>query len=110
MRKSTFLLLLNLLLFNNISFASFPVIHDQELNQTVNISQDLSEEESVWTKITTKPEKGDFHFGGLLIGFLLGLIGVGLVYLFSKNPAVKRSSWYGLGIWLIVLLASGGFN
>ena len=86
------------------------MIENQEFKQTVNVSQDLSEEESVWTKLTTKLEKGDLHIGGLLLGFFLGLIGVGLAYLFSKNPDVKRSSLYGFGIWLIVLLAFGGLN
>ena len=53
--------------------------------------------------MTVKPQDESFHWGGLALGFLLVLIGVGIAYLFSKNPAVKRSSWYGLGLWAIVL-------
>ena len=109
MRKFSFLLLLNIFLFNNISFASFPVTQNQEFNQVTNVSQDLSEEESFWAKMTTKPEKDDIHIGGLLLGFFLGLIGVGLAYLISKNPSFKRSSLYGFGLWLILLLISGDF-
>jgi hypothetical protein len=109
MRKCKFLLLLNLIIFNNVSFASFPVIQEQIQSQKNITTQDIAEDESIWTKLTAKPENSDFHIGGLLLGFLLGLIGVGLAYLLSKNPAVKRSSWYGLGIWLI-LFASGGLG
>lgn len=43
---------------------------------------------------------------GLLAGLLLGLIGVLLVYIFSSDPVMRRSSWYGWGIWLVILLIS----
>lgn len=47
---------------------------------------------------------GDFNLGGFLAGFLLGLIGVALVYIFSSDSSVRRSSWKGLGAWLILLV------
>jgi hypothetical protein len=46
----------------------------------------------------------DFSWGGFFAGFLLGLIGVGLVYIFSNDSSVRRSSWKGLGVWLILVL------
>ena len=47
---------------------------------------------------------GDFSWGGFFAGFLLGLIGVGLVHIFSSDSSVRRSSWKGFGAWLILLI------
>ena len=46
----------------------------------------------------------DFNFGGFILGLLLGLIGVGLAYIFSDDDAFRRSAWYGFGTWLIIWL------
>ena len=46
----------------------------------------------------------NFNFGGFILGFLLGLIGVGLAYIFSDDDAFRRSAWYGFGTWLIIWL------
>ena len=45
-----------------------------------------------------------FNIGGFLLGLLLGLIGVALAHIFSNNKSFRRSSWYGLGVWLIILI------
>lgn len=103
--KKLLFLMVSFCLLTNLSFASFPVSKDVASNEIVLESS--SNKEKVWTKMTVKPEKKDFHIGGLLLGFLLGLIGVGIAYVFSKNPALRRSSWYGLGIWLVVLFTTG---
>ncbi len=49
----------------------------------------------------------EFHFGGFLLGLLLGLIGVALAYIFSDNADFRRNAWYGFGTWLIILLLLG---
>ena len=95
-------------MLSNLSYASFP-IGQKHASEHLRLDSQ-ADQESIWTKLTAKPEQSDFHFGGLLLGFLLGLIGVGLAYLFSKNPAVKRSSWYGLGLWIVLFLALGGLS
>jgi hypothetical protein len=46
----------------------------------------------------------EFSWGGFFAGFLLGLLGVGLVYIFSDDSNVRRSAWKGLGAWIILLL------
>ena len=45
-----------------------------------------------------------FKFGPFIVGLLFGLIGVGLVYIFTDDKDSRRSAWYGLGTWLILLL------
>lgn len=47
-----------------------------------------------------------FRFGGFIVGFLFGLIGVALVHIFSSDKDVRRSSWYGFGALLILVLVA----
>ncbi len=49
--------------------------------------------------------RGDFqfHVGGFFLGFLLGLIGVLIAYIFMEKPAIK-SAWLGLGVVLVLVL------
>ena len=49
-------------------------------------------------------ETASVNFIGFLAGLLLGLIGVLLVHIFSKDQVMRRSSWYGWGVWLVILL------
>jgi hypothetical protein len=46
----------------------------------------------------------EFNLGGFLAGLFLGLIGVGLVHIFSRDSNVRRSSWKGFGAWIILIL------
>ncbi len=48
--------------------------------------------------------ESSFNIGGFLLGFILGLIGVGLAHIFSDDKDFRRSSWKGLGVWIILLL------
>ena len=48
--------------------------------------------------------ESSFNIGGFLLGFILGLIGVGLAHIFSDDKDFRRSSWKGLGAWVILLL------
>lgn len=41
---------------------------------------------------------------GFAIGLLLGLIGVLLAHIFSSDRTFRKSSWYGFGVLLIILL------
>ena len=43
---------------------------------------------------------GDFHVGGFLLGFLLGLIGVLIAYIAVKDGI--KWAWIGLGIWVLL--------
>ena len=46
----------------------------------------------------------NFDFGAFSVGLLLGLIGVGLVYIFSNSKVSRKSAWIGWGVWVALLL------
>ena len=52
-----------------------------------------------------------FNLGGFALGFLLGLIGVLLAYIFSQDRNFRKWTWIGLGVYaviiIVVLLAAG---
>jgi hypothetical protein len=50
-------------------------------------------------------EKQKFHFGGFLLGFFLGLLGVIIAYTAKREKAFIQSAWFGLG-FLIFLAVS----
>ena len=91
--------LLFLFLTLNLAYASFPVVDKQNTTNTeiVNSSQEINLTES----LTTAP--AEFHFGGFLLGLLLGIIGVGLAYILAMMKILDEI-WYGLGTWLIIWL------
>ena len=45
-----------------------------------------------------------FNVGGFLLGFFLGLIGVLLAYIFSKDSNLRKWSWIGLGTVVAISL------
>ena len=82
------------------TYASFPV------------SENNVESEAVLTQSDVLDVQTEFNIGGFLLGFLLGLIGVGLAYIFSNDESFRRSAWYGCGTFVIIyilLLASYGY-
>lgn len=46
----------------------------------------------------------DFHFGGYVIGLLLGITGVILCYVADKKEMI-RSAWYGFGTRVFLVLS-----
>ena len=48
-----------------------------------------------------------FNIGGFLLGLVLGIIGVILAHIFSNDRVFRRNSWYGFGVWLIILVLFG---
>ena len=94
--KKIILLLLSVMTIGNISYASFPVSENNI--QTEVVDNQLNEGQKLLLPAT------DFNIGGFLLGFLLGLIGVGLAYIFSDDPSFRRSAWQGLGAFVILIL------
>jgi hypothetical protein len=74
------------------------------MKRELSKNESLDLEKEVNLKAAVSSASGDFDAGGFFVGFLLGLIGVGLVYIFSDDSAARRSSWKGFGAWIILLL------
>lgn len=56
-------------------------------------------------------DSSGFNIGGFALGFLLGLIGILLAYIFSKDRNFRKWAWIGLGVWvgiLLILIATVG--
>lgn len=45
-----------------------------------------------------------FNIGGFALGFFLGLIGVLIAYIASKDNNLRKWSWIGLGAVLVIVL------
>lgn len=67
-------------------------------------SQEIAVTDKVNFKSAIAGEGTSVNILGFFAGLLLGLIGVLLVYLLSDDKVMRRSSWYGWGVWLIILL------
>ena len=67
-------------------------------------SKSIEENATVNYEMAVGNGENSFRIGGFILGFLLGLIGVGLAYIFSDDKDFIRSTWKGLGAWVILLL------
>lgn len=95
-----------LFLISNFSYASFPVKREASKIEVVTENSSIDSLNAASTVAATAV--ADVSFGGFFLGLLLGLLGVGLAYIFSDDATFRRSSWYGLGVWLVILLLLGG--
>ena len=103
MLKSSILILF---LSTSHSFASFPV---KRSNESIKLTDyELNSNPIDANSAAFSAVAADVNVGGFALGLLLGLIGVGLAYIFSDDPTFRRSSWYGLGVWIVILLLLGG--
>jgi hypothetical protein len=74
------------------------------MKKEIRKNKSLDLDKKVDLKAAVSNSSGGFNIGGFIIGLLLGIIGVGLVYIFSDDSAARRSSWKGFGVWIILLL------
>ena len=65
---------------------------------------EVDKTETIELNAAMADSNSEFNLGGFLTGFFLGLLGVGLVHIFSRDSNVRRSSWKGFGTWLILLI------
>lgn len=101
MNKTTIFLMLTLSLFTfNIAEASFPITK-KVVTENVNSSEDNSNFLDDAKSLIAPSAASDIEWGAFLVGFLLGIIGVLLVWIFGGDTS---SAWKGLGAWLILLL------
>ena len=64
----------------------------ENINKVINIEATMAETTS------------DFSWAGFFAGFFLGLVGVALIHIFSKDKAMRRASWLGCGIYLLLVV------
>ena len=102
--KNFILSFLAIFLVSSNLFASFPVKRDSD---KIEIIKNENSDASI-NAVSTAAAAASVSIGGFILGLLLGLIGVGLAYIFSDDEVFRRSSWYGLGTWVIILLLLGG--
>ena len=94
------ILFLSFIFVSSLAFASFPVKKNKISESSTEL---IIEAESFADELL--PSSGVvFNFGTFMAGLLLGLIGVGLVHIFSTDSDAKKSSWYGFGSWIILLI------
>ncbi|MAQ32343.1 MAG: hypothetical protein CMD26_06425 [Flavobacteriales bacterium] len=106
--KKSILFTFLLTLVYTFSFASFPVLENAKTNTVVKSEisfpvSDLGENDKTSFIDSVKESfKSDVEWGSFLVGFLLGLLGVLLVWIFDGDTS---SAWKGFGAWLILILA-----
>ena len=93
MKKILFLLVMLFGITSMTTYASFPVAGNNVESEVI-----LTQTDDI------VDVQGEFKFGGFILGFLLGLIGVGLAYIFSTDQDFIRSAWYGCGTWAILYI------
>ena len=97
--------------FSQMSAADYEKMTGKKLNGVERLSLKLTQQRMKHQLKGRAAGEGlfaNFNIGGFLLGFLLGLIGVLLAYIFSKDSDLRRWSWLGLGIavvFYIIILA-----
>ncbi len=78
-------------------------IAQRELKKEIKAGR-VSKDKVLDVKAFVADEMPKFNIGGFVLGLLLGLIGVGLAHIFSNDKSFRRSSWYGFGALLILVV------
>jgi len=65
---------------------------------------EVKENDAVNFNKTMASGKGNFRFGGFLLGLILGLIGVALAYIFTTDKVYIKSAWKGFATWIAIVL------
>ncbi len=56
-------------------------------------------------KLYDGDDSSGFNLGGFALGFLLGLIGVLLAYIFSRDRNFRKWTWIGFGVYAVIIIA-----
>ena len=103
MKKTTLFLTFILASFMfNITEASFPVTKKITTEKSNIENVVLDSDKATWKKKLKEYFAGDLDWGAFFLGFLLGLIGVLIVFVMDGDT---RSAWKGFAVWVLLLLA-----
>ena len=91
--------------FSKLSLSEFEQLTGKKLKGVEKLSLKLTQQRMKHQLKKKSYGEGlfsNFNVGGLLLGFLLGLIGVLLAYLFSKDADLRKWTWIGLGFAVVL--------
>tara|TARA_B110000967_G_C18489558_1_gene366109 strand:- start:272 stop:598 length:327 start_codon:yes stop_codon:yes gene_type:complete len=87
--------------FSFVSFGSFPVTE-----KVVNVSSQI-EQTNITDELPHPKFFDDLHWGGFLLGFFLGWIGLLFAWIFSDDPYFINAAWKGAVLWSLIIWILG---
>lgn len=88
----------------NMSVSEYEMLSGKKMNFFEKISFKATKKRVERKLSRAENLTSGFNLGGFVLGFLVGLIGVLLAYVFSKDKNLRKWSWIGWGASLVLLL------